>query len=500
MTKNIETELTGEVGSFTDGNIVVTENESGEIRVTAKEQVPEFIVLETDYFCMEGALVCGDAWERGYGDLEWRETDPERVMPWYFAAYKNGTVYCFGVKTGPNAFCSWQCTDKKVSLVIDIRNGDQPAELAGRCLHACTVVMNEYKESAFFALQKFCKIMCDQPRNITRQIFGGNDWYCNYGNNSYEKIITHTKRIVECAPENSKPYMVIDDGWELCHRDSDGVNYNGGPWKYCNDNFRDMKKLAEEISEMGAIPGIWMRPLLTVEKVPEEYVLKKSGMKITLDPSCEKVLELVQRDIKTLKEWGYKLIKHDFSTYDLAGKWGFQMNLFECDVKFSDRTKTTAEIVKHFYEAIREAAGEDVLIMGCNTISHLSAGIFDIQRTGDDTSGKEWERTRKYGINTLSFRMPQHKNFYIADADCVGITRNVSWEKNRQWLDVLAKSGTALFVSIAEDAYTEEVKSDLKEAFEKSVQNTEPSEPLDWMETKTPQRWAGHFGSDEYNW
>ena len=30
--------------------------------------------------------VLGDAWERGYGDLEWRGLVPERPLPWYFLA------------------------------------------------------------------------------------------------------------------------------------------------------------------------------------------------------------------------------------------------------------------------------------------------------------------------------------------------------------------------------------------------------------------------------
>ena len=44
-----------------------------------------------------------------------------------------------------------------------------------------------------------------------------------------------------------------------------------------------------------------------------------------------------------------------------------------------------------------------------------------IQRTGDDTSGKTWERTRVMGVNTLAFCLPQHGVFYEIDADCVGI-------------------------------------------------------------------------------
>lgn len=171
------------------------------------------------------------------------------------------------------------------------------------------------------------------------------------------------------------------------------------------------------------------------------------------------------------------------------------------NVPFSVDTKTTAEVIKELYAVIREAAGDDVLIIGCNTISHLSAGYFEIQRTGDDTSGLEWERTKVMGINTLAFRMCQHNKFYAADADCVGITRNVPWEKNKQWLDVVAKSGSVLFVSIADDgSYTEEVKQAITDAYRKASEVHTHSQPVDWMETMTPAVWESDFGKDTYDW
>jgi len=88
----------------------------------------------------------------------------------------------------------------------------------------------------------------------------------------------------------------------------------------------------------------------------------------------------------------------------------------------------------------------------------------------------------------------------MVDADCICITNEVPWEKNRQWLDVLAKSGTPLFVPIAEDAYTEEVKKALTEAFEKAAAEHSPSIPEDIIENHTPKRWISDFGVDEYNW
>ena len=96
--------------------------------------------------------------------------------------------------------------------------------------------------------------------------------------------------------------------------------------------------------------------------------------------------------------------------------------------------------------------------------------------------------------------MPQHNAFYAADADCVGITRQLDWNINRRWLDVLAKSGTPLFISIGDDAYTDEVKADITAAFKLAVSNETVSRPVDWMENMIPQVWDSAFGRDTYEW
>ena len=50
----------------------------------------------------------GDAWERGYGDLEWRGMSANRFMPWYFCAAGEQYILCCGVKVRPSAMCFWQ--------------------------------------------------------------------------------------------------------------------------------------------------------------------------------------------------------------------------------------------------------------------------------------------------------------------------------------------------------------------------------------------------------
>ena len=474
------------------------------LSVRAAECAVRRIALAWDVVIPANAKLLADQWERGYGQLGWTVPRPDAVMPWYFLAWMDGKTRCFGVKTGPNGLCWWQTDGQQVCLFADISCGNAPVRLDGRELSVCEVLMETYEGDPYEAACRFCRKMCPSPRLPKGVIYGGNDWYCNYGDNSYEKIITHTKRIVECSPENAlRPYMVIDDGWELCHhpQHSEKEFFNGGPWRYCTRNFGDMKKLAEEITQIGAIPGIWFRPLWTTEKFPDCYILKYGEMKYTLDPSVPEVLEIVRQDVACLRDWGYRLIKHDFTSFDLFGKWGADPKNFpDMDVTFADQTKTTAQIIRALYQTIRDAAGDDVLIIGCNTLSHLSAGIFEIQRTGDDTSGMEWERTKTMGINTLAFRMCQHGAFYACDADCVGITRQIPWDINRKWLDVLSKSGTPLFVSIGEDAYSDRVKTDIRAAFARAAKNQVPSRPLDWLETNIPARWQSAFGTESYDW
>ncbi len=459
------------------------------------------VTWENTYF--QNAKLLGDSWERAYGDMEWKNLEDSQKMPWYFLAYARDGVYAFGVKTKPNSLCYWECSKEDISLTMIVKNGTRGVELGKRKLELCHVVNMEYEWDVFYAAEDFCRVMCDSPRVPKRPIFGGNDWYCNYGNNSHEKILKHTKRIVECTKNCAyPPYMVIDDGWEICHHQSenDDEYYNGGPWEYHNRNFHGMEKMAEDIKREGAIPGIWFRPLWTVEKFPDEMILKFKGIKYVLDPSVPAVLEQIKSDISTFKKWGYKLIKFDFSSFDIFGKWGFEMDDGIDECIFHDRSRTSAEIIKDMYSAMRQAAGDDVLLMGCNTFGHLAAGFVDIQRTGDDTSGIDWERTKKYGVNTLAFRMNQHKAFFFVDADCVGITKAIPWEKNKQWLDVLAKSGTPLFVSIADDADFDGIRGDLIEAFKKASGNDVVSKPIDWMENMQPKIWESAYGTDQYDW
>jgi alpha-galactosidase len=221
-----------------------------------------------------------------------------------------------------------------------------------------------------------------------------------------------------------------------------------------------------------------------------------------LDPTVADVREKISADVARVREWGFSLIKHDYSTFDICGQWGYQMGsgLTRDGWSFAEGpTRTTAEVMNEFYGTLRTAAG-DMLIIGCNTVSHLSAGHFEVCRIGDDTSGTDWARTRKMGVNSLAFRGVHHGAFYAADPDCVAATPAVPWEYNRRWLDLVARSGTVLFVSLAPDAIGADERRDVRAALAIAARAEPLGEPLDWQRTSCPTRWRLAGEDVTYDW
>ena len=368
-------------------------------------------------------LYLGDHWERSYGDLEWRGEVAGRTMPWYFMAHDGSRAHGYGVQTGPRAFCFWNADAEGISLWTDVRSGGVPVELGDRTLEVAEVVCREgtHGESAFKATQAFCKQMCPTPRLPDLPVYGTNDWNYAYGNNSAVLISNVSALISELSPStDNRPYSVIDEGW------AEGPyqgRFGHGPW-VGNPRFGDMGTFATRLKSLGVRPGIWFRPLTPLPDTPASWASKRNSR--YLDPTLPEVHEHVASHIRRFVGWGYEMIKHDYTTWDILGLWGFEMGASPTNDgwRFHDATKTNAEVITDLYRTIRHAAGDGRLI-GCNTVSHLAPGFHEIQRTGDDTSGRSWNRNRRMGVNTMGFRAPQHRTFYQVDPDIVAITKAV---------------------------------------------------------------------------
>jgi alpha-galactosidase len=455
------------------------------------------------------ARCLGDAWELSYGDLAWTEGLPSTKAPWYLLTNDGTSTHAFGVRTGAACFCSWQAGLGQLDLFLDTQSGAMGVLLGNRELQAAEIITTCSRpgETAFQTDARFCKMMCKQPRLPAKPVYGINDWYFAYGKNSKEQILERTAALAVLAQDNeNRPFSVIDDGWMYHDPEDPNTLCWGSDFSKSNDQFGDMAKLADEIKKLGMRPGLWTRTLLANSNDrPSGLTPLRPGennpKKRYLDPTIPENIHRIQGIIRGYKDWGFELIKHDYSTFDCFGRWGDDMKETTAvgGWHFQDRSRTNAEIVLTLYQAIREAAG-DMYLIGCNTVSHLSAGLFELNRIGDDTSGKEWTRTLKMGVNSMAFRLPQHGAFYAVDGDCVGLTTLVPWEKNKQWMQLLAESGAPLFISAQKEATGPEQQAFIKQCFSQASIEQPTGEPLDWMTNPRPGKWKLNGREVEFAW
>jgi alpha-galactosidase len=91
--------------------------------------------------------------------------------------------------------------------------------------------------------------------------------------------------------------------------------------------FGDMDALAEKIRQIGMRPGIWTRPLCGNHKAPASLMLPlikgREENKPVLDPTIPENLARVKNYFKLYNQWGYEMVKFDFTTFDIFWQVGF---------------------------------------------------------------------------------------------------------------------------------------------------------------------------------
>lgn len=445
--------------------------------------------------------VYGDQWER-VGEpsfLQWTALRAGRILPWFCYVKSGEKLSCYGVKTGADCFAAFQVDTAGITLFLNLCNGVNGTDLQQPLL-ACEVVeMVDCEGDVYQIASQFSCLLCDCPVLPKTPIFGVNNWYWAYGNISKESVLEETDYLLEMTKgSKNQPYMIIDDGWQK-NRIPGAGNYIGGEWTP-NEKFGDMCALTQSIHEKGAKAGLWFRPLLTREEIPDEAKLSEENGGFVLDPSHPFTLEKVYQDAKRIRGWGFDLIKHDFTTIDATGLSVLQAEKHVAEMtaknrSFYDKTKTTATIIKNLYKAIQEGAG-DAEVIGCNTIGHLSAGIHSITRVGHDTSGRSFEWTRRNGINSF-MRLPLNGALYNVDPDCAAFTEKVDAEINLDFLEVCALTGMTTLASVTPHILTEAQMLRINEIFRIADKQTENYGIVDYDNNESPERFVSKDGTKQ---
>lgn len=477
----------------------IIEQNSAKVVVYPSGSPIKFLKLRfnADLSFVEG--VYGDSWCGADKAFYWSNVLSLRKLPWYCYLRSNNKMACYGVKTGADCFVFWQVDTRGITLFLDLTSGADGVDLKAPLI-ACEIV--EYIAPEYQSFYKtatvFSSIMCVKPNLPTQPIFGLNDWYWAYGDVTHN-IVLEELEILSGLTKGLKhtPFLVIDDGWQL-KRNAGEKRYIGGPWE-SSEKFGDIRQTSEKIHKKGANAGVWFRPLLTCEDVYEEALIRQHDNGRVMDPSHPYTLEKVAKDVAKISGYGFELIKHDFSVYDIfGGVPNADMVSFGGSTKFYDNTKTSATIVKELYSAIQTAAGK-TMIMGCGVINHLAAGIHQISRIGGDTSGRHFALTMENGVNSF-MRLPQNKKFYITDHDCAAFTQKVPFEENLKFLEACAISGTVTMASITPNLLNTLQLQKIADVFKLADRKNNEAQIIDFEKTSMPDQFLYNGEIRKYNW
>ncbi|MEJ2010815.1 MAG: alpha-galactosidase [Anaerolineales bacterium] len=296
-------------------------------------------------------------------------------------------------------------------------------------------------------------------------------WYYYFGHLTDEDVYEHVEWIAENARRLPLKLVQIDDGFQA----------QVGDWFERADSFpSDMKTISAAIRSQGLEPGIWLAPFLAhpssrIAHDHPDWILRDArGRPVNpgwgwnsfprvLDITHPQVLEHLSSLISTAAhDWNFSYLKLDFL---YAGALPGQ---------YHDSHVTRAEAFVHALRIIREAAGEDVFLVGCGAPLGPAIGFVDTMRIGPDVAPSWYPRlgpvsrlikneaglpsVRNAIRNTIA-RRGMHGRWWINDPDCLLVrteNSNLSTDEVQSLLTAVAFSGGSVLLSDRLPDLTEE--------------------------------------------
>nr|MDO8116825.1 alpha-galactosidase [Candidatus Sigynarchaeota archaeon] len=219
--------------------------------------------------------------------------------------------------------------------------------------------------------------------------FGYCTWYYYFHEITEAETMKNLQLITD---KNTNPcfkvdYFQLDDGYQVTQGQC-------GDWKNVNkEKFPSgLKHLVGEIETKGLTPGLWIAPfnampgsdlarshpdwLLRDKKVkPITGTLISMRLQHSLDPTNPAVKDYLKDLVRYfVHEVGFKYIKIDFIYSAITD-----------DAVFFDQDVTRVEAFRNALSILREAAGDDVFILGCGAPLMESVGFVNGMRIGTDT-------------------------------------------------------------------------------------------------------------------
>ena len=229
-----------------------------------------------------------------------------------------------------------------------------------------------------------CRCFAEYARRLARELEAQPRPACAVWSSWYSYFEEVTAADIEseigAARDAGFDVLQIDDGWERAV----------GDW-YAGKDFPDgMEAMARRIRQAGMTPGLWVSPFIALDSAPvvrehpEYFIGDTDGRPAVvgynwgqpyfgIDTTHPGALQWVRDTIREVVGWGYGYLKLDF-LYAAAF----------AGCRHSDCGREAA--YRLGIEAVREAAGEDVYIVGSGAVVAPTLGVFDAIRVGPDTA------------------------------------------------------------------------------------------------------------------
>jgi hypothetical protein len=357
---------------------------------------------------------------------------------------------------------------------------------------------------------------------------GYSTWYHAHASNEKDiarlATFAHDDRLTELGLN----FIQIDDQWQASRRDFTDFKHDG-PYP------SGMKATADAINANGLFAGLWLTPFGWDRNIPafkdhqDWFVHKKDGSVYDvkwagdcLDMSNPTAREFLASVIHRIThDWNYKLLKLDGLWSGMACTILYPDPTYRDDnlgdAVFHDPNKTNEEVYRDGLRLVREAAGKDVFLLGCNIAQNMrtlggSIGLVDSMRVGPDISASWGKVVRCAKPATWLYFL--NGRVWWNDPDCImlrydeagGKTKDpLSIDNARAWATFVAMSGQLNLVSEA----LPDLPKERLEIYRRTLPNYGHSaRPVDLFERELPRIWHLNWGEGEdrrdvvaiYNW
>jgi alpha-galactosidase len=314
-----------------------------------------------------------------------------------------------------------------------------------------------------------------------------------------EDLVSNLEALVAFPSRLPLQVFQIDDGFES----------KVGDWSSFAPAFPEgVSGLAAQIREAGKIPGLWLAPFIIHPKSRlanehPDWLLRGSFGRLAnagffwnsfaaaLDLTHPEALDYAAGVVHcAAHEWGFRYLKLDF--------------LYAAAIpgQRRDFTRTRAQVLRRGLEALRQAAGEGVYLLGCGCPLGSAIGLVDAMRIGTDThwtwnpeingmqalvrNEPDLPAVRNACQNTLT-RASLHRRWWINDPDCLLLRKEtlLTDAEVQTAATVIALTGGSFMLS---DDLSSLPPERLRIAQALLPLIGETPRVLDWFDARTPSR------------